>query len=233
LGSARTVVAIDGPSGSGKSTAAWMLAVCLNYQLVDSGAMYRAVALLSIERGVEADDELALSQLAREVGETFAFRYEGGPRGTFLSRRDVSQEIRDVEVARRVSDVSVHPAVREEMVRLQRRIVEGRDSVVEGRDIGTVVFPDARLKVYMVAGESVRAERRHAELYGDGGPVTREDIASVMRDRDRIDSSRKLSPLRPAEDAVRLDTTDMSPDDVLERLLEECRKRGIEAAPKA
>jgi CMP/dCMP kinase len=230
LDSVRTVVAIDGPSGSGKSTAASMLASSLRYALVDSGAMYRVVALLSLEREVDADDEPALAELAREVGDTFAFRYESGACRSFLSDRDVSHEIREVEVARRVSDVSVHPAVRAEMVGLQRRTVDGRDSVVEGRDIGTVVFPDARLKVYMVAGESVRAERRHMELYGDGGPVTREDVASVMRDRDRIDSSRRLSPLRPAIDAVQLDTTDMAPEEVLERLLLECEKRGIKAA---
>ena len=232
MDSAVTVVAIDGPSGSGKSTAASMLASSLRYALVDSGAMYRAVALLSLEREVDAGDEPALAGLAREVGETFTFRYEGGACSSFLSDRDVSREIREVEVARRVSDVSAHPAVRAEMVGLQRRTVDGRDSVVEGRDIGTVVFPHARLKVYMVAGESVRAERRHRELYGDGGPVTREDVASVMRERDRIDSSRRLSPLRPDADAVQLDTTEMAPDEVLGRLLLECENRGIKAAAR-
>lgn len=230
MGSAPTIVAIDGPSGSGKSTAASLLSSHLNYRLVDSGAMYRAVSLLSIERGVAPDDAGSLERLAEEVRDTFTFRYKDGACLAFLLKRDVSTGIRSREVALRVSEVSAHPTVRKKMVDLQRSTVGDSDAVVEGRDIATVVFPGARLKVYMVAGESVRAQRRHKELYGQGGPVTREDVAEVMRERDCTDSSRRTSPLMPAPDAVLLDTTDLGPEQVLERLVEECEKRRIEPA---
>ncbi len=224
---ANTVIAIDGPSGSGKSTVASMLAFRLGYVLVDSGAMYRAVALVSIEKGIDPGDGSALESLAGEVSSEFRFEYEDDESRVFLREREVTREIRSREVALRVSEVSAHPGVRERMVELQIKLVDEENSVVEGRDIGTVVFPDANLKVYLTARETIRAGRRHRELYGEDSPVTSEDVAAVMKERDRIDSSRRASPLRPAKDAVLLDNTDLSPGQVLQRLIEECAKRGI------
>jgi cytidylate kinase len=194
------VIAIDGPAGSGKSTVATAVAHKLGLARLDTGAMYRAVTYAALERGVDSHDGDRLAALARDL------TIEVDDRVT-LDGVDVTEAIRSAAVNDRVSAVSAHPAVRVELVARQRRwAVAHRGGVVEGRDIGTVVFTDARLKVFLTAGEGERARRRN-------------DEADIER-RDRLDSTRRASPLKPADDAVVIDTTDLSVDEVVARILE-------------
>ena len=199
------VVAIDGPAGSGKSTVAKAVARRLGLGYLDTGAMYKAVVFEAIRRGLDPEDHSAVAALARDldlsVGESV--RVEGV---------DATIEIRTPEVTRAVSAVAANPAVRAEMVRRQREwVAEHHGGVLEGRDIGTVVFPDAALKVYLTADESARANRRSQEMLD----LRYDQVAADMARRDRIDSNRTDSPLVPASDAVELDTTDMTLEEVV------------------
>jgi len=197
-----TVIAIDGPAGSGKSTLARLLAERLGYTHLDTGAMYRAVAYLALTDGVALDDGLLLAGLARDAHLSFA---DGG---RLVARdRDVSGEIRRPAVSAAVSEVSAHAEVRTVLLDEQRRIAAGKDVVMEGRDIGTVVFPDAPVKIFLTAGADVRAERRRRELVAKGEHVKAEETLRAIEARDRYDSSRAVAPLRAATDAVTLDTT--------------------------
>lgn len=206
-GAAR-LIAIDGPSGSGKTTVARALAARLGVDHLDTGAMYRSVALAVLRRGVDAGDEEAVSRLARHVG------MEVGER-VVVDGADATDDIRSDEVTGAVSRVASYPEVRAEMVRRQREWAALRGGgVVEGRDIGTVVFPDADLKVYLTAGDAERARRRSAESGGE-----QDTVAADMARRDETDSSRAASPLKPADDAVVLDTSDLSVDEVVEEVL--------------
>lgn len=195
------VIAIDGPAGAGKSTVARALAGALGFTYLDSGAMYRCVALLSLERPGEQPAALAAGADI-EVGERVV-----------LDGRDVSARIRTPDVSERASLVAADPAVREALVARQRALLAGGDWVAEGRDIGTVVAPDADLKVYLDADPAERARRRAAELGADAGAVLAEQSS-----RDERDSARAVSPLRAAQDAVVLDTTGLSVDDVVARI---------------
>lgn len=195
------VIAIDGPAGAGKSTVARALAGALGFTYLDSGAMYRCVALLSLERPGEQPAALAAGADI-EVGERVV-----------LDGRDVSARIRTPDVSERASLVAADPAVREALVARQRALLAGGDWVAEGRDIGTVVAPDADLKVYLDADPAERARRRAAELGADAGAVLAEQSS-----RDERDSARAVSPLRAAPDAVVLDTTGLSVDDVVARI---------------
>lgn len=195
------VIAIDGPAGAGKSTVARALAGALGFTYLDSGAMYRCVALLSLERPGEQPAALAAGADI-EVGERVV-----------LDGRDVSARIRTPDVSERASLVAADPAVREALVARQRALLAGGDWVAEGRDIGTVVAPDADLKVYLDADPAERARRRAAELGADAGAVLAE-----QNSRDERDSARAVSPLRAAPDAVVLDTTGLSVDDVVARI---------------
>ncbi len=210
------VIAIDGPAGAGKSTVARAVAAELGFTYLDSGAMYRCVALAAAEEGIDPDDGAALGQLAR--GLEIAFE-EGR---VLLGGRDVSAAIRDPAVTATASRVSVHPAVREAMVERQRRLIAAGRYVAEGRDIGTVVSPDAPLKVFLTASEEERARRRAAE--------TGEDFESVLdaqRRRDARDREREHGALRAAEDAVRLDTTGLGLEDVVGRVVALAHERGL------
>ncbi len=202
------VIAIDGPSGSGKTTVARAVASRLGVEHLDTGAMYRSVALAALERGVDAADDEAVARLARHV------RIDVGEQ-VVVDGADATSDIRSEEVTGVVSQVASNAAVRTEMVRRQREWAALRGGgVVEGRDIGTVVFPDADLKVYLTAGDSERARRRSAETGGE-----QETVAADMARRDQTDSTRGVSPLEPAGDAVVLDTSDLSVDEVVEQVL--------------
>lgn len=203
------VIAIDGPSGAGKSTLARALAERLGLDHLDTGAMYRSVALAALRRGVDPSDEEAVADLAPRV------RIEVGER-ILVDGEDATAAIRRAEVTTAVSSVSSNPKVREDMVRRQREWVAARDgAVVEGRDIGTVVLPGADLKVYLTAGGEERARRRSAEMAGSDP----EAVAADMARRDEADSTRQSSPLAPADDAVVVDTSDRSVEEVVEEVV--------------
>ena len=223
------VIAIDGPSGAGKSTAGRILARRLGYVFLDTGAMYRALALMALRRGVPFDAEGDLAALAR------AARIELAPDGDAVSLdgEDVTAAIRSREVSAAASKVSVHPAVRREMVARQREMGRAGGVVLDGRDIGTAVFPDADVKFYVDADPAQRARRRHEELAAAGVDSDLRAIEEEIRHRDLADTTRTDSPLTRARDAVHVDTTGLPPEAVVERLLEvvEDRRRG--ARPRA
>lgn len=210
------VIAIDGPAGAGKSTVARAVAAALGFTYLDSGAMYRCVALAGIERGDDLDDAVAMGAVAR------ALRIELDGARVGLDGRDVSAAIRAAEVSEASSRVSVHPPVREAMVARQRQLIDVGRYVAEGRDIGTVVSPGAPLKVFLTATAEERARRRAAQ--------SGEEEAAVLvaqRERDERDENREHSALRAAEDAVEIDTTDLDLDEVVEKIVDLARVRGL------
>ena len=206
------VVAIDGPAGAGKSSASRGLAARLGFRHVDTGAMYRVVGVLARDAGVAPDDDEALRRLVDgivfdEVGDRVV-----------IAGRDLTRAIREGDAGDWASKVSTRPVVRERLVALQRRLGDGGRVVMEGRDIGTVVFPDAAVKVFLVAAPSERARRRGAELRQRGEAVDEAALAAAIAQRDERDSSRAEAPLRPADDAVVVDTTALGLDEVVDRL---------------
>jgi cytidylate kinase len=210
------VIAIDGPAGAGKSTVAKGVAKALGFTYLDSGAMYRCVALAALDRGIDLEDGERLGELAwsLEIGfDGDSIRLDGEP---------VGGKIRSPEVTIAASHVSVHPQVRQAMVKRQRELIASGNYVAEGRDIGTVVSPDSQLKVFLTADEEERARRRAAD---SGEPIAR--VQEAMRDRDRRDQDRADSPLRAADESVPVDTTDRSPDEVVAQIAELARQRGI------
>jgi cytidylate kinase len=202
----RIVIAIDGPAGAGKSTIARHVAREMDYAYVDTGAMYRTVGLLASEEGIPLDDAPALEEMM--AGLRFSFPWIEGVLHTVVNGRDVSDVIRTPEAALRASTVSKVPAVRALLVRQQREMARGGGGVMEGRDIGTVVFPDAELKVFLTASARVRGERRWKQMR-EGGDHSRslEEVIAEIERRDHQDSTRTVAPLRPAEDSVVLDTS--------------------------
>ncbi len=206
-----TVIAIDGPAGSGKSTLARLLAERLGYAYLDTGAMYRAVAFLALNEGVALDDGASLSVLAREA--RLAFAADGR---IVAADRDVSEEIRRPAVSAAVSEVSAHAEVRAVLLDEQRRIGAAQDVVIEGRDIGTVVFPEAPVKLFLTASPEIRAERRRKELIAGGEHVGADETLRAMIARDAYDSGRAVAPLRRADDAVELDTSGLDIEQVVE-----------------
>lgn len=212
----KIIIAVDGYSSCGKSTFAKAIATELGYIYIDSGAMYRAVTLFALRRGLVregvADEEKILAAMP---GISITFRPDSttGFSATYLNGEMVEREIRDREVSDSVSPVSTIAGVRARLVELQRAMGAGGGVVMDGRDIGTVVFPDAELKIFMTARPEVRAQRRYLELVSKGLPADREAVVKNITNRDRIDSSREASPLRQADDAVILDNSDMTPSD--------------------
>jgi cytidylate kinase len=215
------VVAIDGPSGAGKSTAGRALAAQLGYTYIDTGAMYRALALKAMRAGVSLDAEEALATLCRASRIDLT---EGGRR-VLLDGQDVTAEIRSRETSRASSLVSVHPGVRVEMVARQRELGREGGVVLDGRDIGTAVFPDAEVKFYLDANPGERAQRRLGELRAAGNDVSFDAVEEEVRERDYTDTHRAESPLVRAWDALALDTTRLGPEEVVERMLAAVRAR--------
>ena len=209
-----TVVAIDGPVGSGKSTVARRVAERLGYLYLDTGAMYRAVGLLATEAGADLSDESVVVPIARDA----RLRFDGDGR-LWAGDRDVSGLIRTLEMGAAASVVSVLPGVRELLVDRQRELGAGADIVMEGRDIGTNVFPDAEVKVFLTARPEVRAARRAAELQAKGEDVDETEVLAALNERDRRDSEREVAPLRKAEDAVEVDTSGLTLDEVVDAVV--------------
>jgi CMP/dCMP kinase len=210
------VIAIDGPAGAGKSTVARGVAKALGFTYLDSGAMYRCVALAALDRHLDLGDGERLGEMAWGLNIGFA----GDT--IQLDGKSVEGKIRTPEVTIASSKVSVHPQVRQAMVKRQRELIAAGNYVAEGRDIGTVVSPDSPLKVFLTASEKERARRRAAET---GTSVA--EVREAIEDRDERDRSRADSPLRAADDSVEVDTTDLSPDEVVERIADLARERGI------
>src|SRR5947208_8375157 len=210
----KLIIAIDGPAGAGKSTIGLRLARKLGYVNLESGAMYRALALKAIEGDISFDDEAALAKLAQNS----RIKLEptiGGNR-VILDARDVTQRLRETDVAEAASRVSVHPKVREWMVARQRELGANGGVVMEGRDIGTKVFPDADVKIFLDADPVIREQRRILQQHSRGASA--ESMAAELRERDRRDRTRANSPLQPAPDATLLDSTSLSEDEVLDRI---------------
>ena len=219
------IVAIDGPAGSGKSTIAGQLAARLGFEKLDTGAMYRAVALAALERAANLDDEAAIDELVRTVRIDVA-RRAGARARVLLDGVDVTDEIRTPAVDACVSKVSAYPGVRRAMLDVQRRAADGHDVVAEGRDIGTVVFPAAEVKVFLTADPAERARRRVAQRHeADVDSPSKEELEQeftrtldAIERRDQLDSSREVAPLVPAADAVHIDSTAASIDEVVARI---------------
>ena len=216
------IITLDGPAGAGKSSAARALATRLGWCYMDTGAMYRAVALTALERGIPLDDSPRIAVLAEEV------RIEFRDGRVNVDGRDVSVEIRTERITTATRPVADAPPVREAMKRIQRRMAEGIDVVTEGRDQGSVVFPQAELKVFLTASPEERARRRHREEIGRGHAPTLESVLESQSRRDDADCARPVGAMRQADDAVLLETDGMSAEEVVQRLAElaeACRRR--------
>ncbi|QDV50802.1 (d)CMP kinase [Gimesia fumaroli] len=213
------IVTIDGPAGSGKSTAARGLAKRLGFEFLDTGAMYRCVACGVLQKNVDPADEQAVTHVSQQIKITFS-----GDR-VLLDGEDVSAAIRTPDVTDAASVVAQYPAVRQELVRLQQRAAEGVDIVSEGRDQGTVVFPDAFCKVFLIADPEERARRRHEELVAQGKQITLEAILQQINERDQRDEQRTVAPLKPADDAVEINTSRLTIDEVIDQLEQLVRSR--------
>jgi len=220
----RLTIAVDGPASSGKGTVARAVARVLEYQYIDTGAMYRAVALVARERHVSWDDEEAVAEVAS--GLRFGFSFDGESLRVVVDGRDVTEAIREEHIGRGASDVSRHPAVRSALLGLQRALARQGGVVMDGRDIGTVVLPEADLKVYLDAEVTERARRRHAELREKGEAAGFGEVLEAMSARDRQDMQRPVAPLCQAEDAVYLDSTDLTIAQGVDAVLALARARG-------
>jgi len=215
---AKLIITIDGPAASGKSTVARLLAGKLKAGFLDTGAMYRAVTLAAMQAGVDMNDQKKLLG----VLETSKFRFSSreGKMSVSIGGVDVTERIRQPQVTANARYIASSPKVREKLVEMQREFAAGEEKIVtEGRDQGTVAFPDADIKFYLTASPIERARRRQAELRAKGQTSSIEDIRMAIEERDRTDESRAVGPLRPADDAVVVDTTDLSIEEVVEKLL--------------
>lgn len=219
------VIAIDGPAGAGKSTVAQGLAARLGLNYVDSGATYRAAALKVLEAGISPEDEAAVADVV--AGAHIQFTTVGAHSRVFVDGRDVSLAIRTPEVTLAAAKVSRLPEIRKKLIGLQRSLVRDRGVVMEGRDIGTVVFPDAPLKIYLKADVEERARRRLHQEIQEGRAASLEQTAYEIGRRDQLDAERKISPLIPATDAVEIDSTRLNADEVVERILALVRERKL------
>lgn len=211
-------IAIDGPAGAGKSTIAKMIAKRLGFIYVDTGAMYRAMALHILRKGISSQDSAAISLACEDAD--ISICYENGEQVVLLNGENVNAFIRTEEVGNMASASSVNGDVRKKLVSLQQKLAKTKDVIMDGRDIGTCVLPGADVKVYLTAGSGVRAKRRYDELSAKGVACDLKQIEKDIIERDKRDMNREISPLRQAEDAVLLDSSDMSPQQVVERIIE-------------
>jgi cytidylate kinase len=219
------VIAIDGPAGAGKSTVSLKLAKMLGLAYVDSGATYRALALKVLESGISPDDEQAVTEVTACT--EIKFLAKGSRVSGLLDGRDVTQQIRTPKVTLAAAQVSRLRGVRERLVSLQRGFARGRGVVMEGRDIGTVVFPDSQLKIFLLADAEERARRRLEQEKREGRDATLRQTAYEISRRDQLDAERRISPLVPASDAFKIDSTHLTADQVVERILELARERNL------
>lgn len=213
----RIKIAIDGPAGAGKSTIAKAVSKVLNIVYLDTGAMYRAVALKAVNQGIDPLDIEKVAQMVRDI--EIDIEYHNGLQHTLLNGKDVEGLIRTAEISKGASDVSAVPDVRIKMVELQREIAKKQDVVMDGRDIGTFVLPDANLKIFLTASLEERAKRRFIEGKQKGKHESLEDIKCAIEKRDKNDSTRSFAPLLKADDAIEIDTTNMSIDEVMDVVL--------------
>ena len=214
------IIAIDGPAGAGKSTVAKLIAKKKGFLYIDTGAMYRALTLKAIEDGVNGQDTARLISLAHNT--QISLRNDpDGSLTVFLDGRDVSRLIREPRITQVVSDIARIKEVRDVMLVLQRDLGRQQDAVLDGRDIGTVVFPDADKKFYIDAQFKERVSRRYKELVASGQKVTFDEVDADLKNRDNIDSTRAVAPLKKADDAICVDTTNMSIEEVVEKVLKE------------
>lgn len=212
----RINIAIDGYSSCGKSTLAKAMAKELNYLYIDSGAMYRAVTLFALKHNSIRNGELNQQKLIEQLDAifiTFKFNADSGKFETYLNGKNVEKEIRSMQVSKYVSPVAAVPEVRRKLVRLQQRMAETRGVIMDGRDIGTVVLPDAEIKFFMTASPHVRAERRYKELLEKGADITFEEVLENIETRDRIDTTRETDPLKAADDAIIVDNSNLTIDE--------------------
>lgn len=212
------IIAIDGPAGAGKSTVARTIAQKMGFLYIDTGAMYRALTLKALESKIDKKNVAALIEMARSASIDLINEQDGSLK-ILLDGRDVTNPIRQPRITRLVSDIAKIKGIREIMLGWQRKLGRQRESVLDGRDIGTVVFPDAEKKFYIDAEFSVRVSRRYKELKELNQGVTLEDIEKDLRNRDNIDSTREFAPLKKADDAIYIDTTNMTIDEVVNTLL--------------
>ena len=212
------IVSIDGPSGSGKSTVSRAVANRLGFALLDTGALYRGAALLALRANVDPADGKGVAALIQKT--RFQFRTIDEQSRLFLDGIDVSSEIRTPEISEGASVTSAQPEVRDALLETQRSVGRANDCVVEGRDIGTVVFPDARCKFFLTASNEERTRRRRAQYLNLGREVSDEELRREVEDRDNRDAGRDVAPLKPADDAVMVDSTSLSFDEVVELIVE-------------
>ena len=218
-------IAIDGPAGAGKSTIAKLTARKLGFVYVDTGAMYRAMALYFLRNGIGKDDEKAVGEACEAMD--ISLQYRDGVQQVLLNGEDVSGLIRTEEVSQMTSAVSVYPAVRQKLLQLQRELARTEDVIMDGRDIGTCVLPDAETKIYLTASPRVRALRRFKELEERGETCNLEEIEQDIRERDDRDMNREIAPLKQAEDAVCIDSSQMTIDQVVQAITEAAMARGL------
>lgn len=218
-------IAIDGPCGSGKSTVADILAEKLDILHLDTGAMYRACALAALKRNIDCLDENAVSNFIKDIN--LVIRYEDGKQITILDGEDVSQKIRENQVSMMSSNISSLGSVREKMVEMQQQVAKQSDCILDGRDIGTVVLPNAKYKFYITASPEIRAERRYKELLLKGSDVKYEDVLNDVNKRDYNDSHRAISPLKKADDAIVIDTSSLSAVQVVAKITDILAQDGI------
>ncbi len=221
------VIAIDGPSGSGKGTIAGLLAKKLGWSLLDSGALYRLLAFAARNHGVDLTNEEAMKVLAAHLDVQFIAATNGQPQRIILEGEEVTDAIRNEQVGAGASQVAALPAVRDALLQRQRAFLEAPGLVADGRDMGTVVFPEAPLKIFLTASAEERARRRYLQLKVQGDDVNLTSLLDEIRARDERDTQRAVAPLKPAPDAIQLDSTELSIEQVLERILSEVANRDL------